>query len=92
MLAHLVHHRRSVLSAPSASAIRYATLHTSRRPTVSSKYFRLLVIRGAIMVVNWIRGTSPIKTGETCPDEDVVSQLLGGFRLCLELCRDANVK
>jgi hypothetical protein len=39
MLAHLVHHRRSVLSAPSASAIRYATLHTSRRPTVSSKVF-----------------------------------------------------
>jgi hypothetical protein len=27
MLAHLVHQRRSLLPAPSASAIRYATLH-----------------------------------------------------------------
>jgi len=27
MLAHLVHQRRSLLRAPSASAIRYTTLH-----------------------------------------------------------------
>jgi hypothetical protein len=32
------------------------------------------------------------RRGETCPDEGLVSQLLVGFRLCLELCRDANAK
>jgi hypothetical protein len=59
---------------------------------MSSKYFRLLVIRGAIMVVGLDRSNQPDRDREICPDEDLVNQLLVGFRLCLELCRNANVK
>jgi hypothetical protein len=44
------------------------------------------------MVVDWTLEPARSRRGETCPDEDLVSQLLVGFRLCLELCRDANAK
>jgi hypothetical protein len=42
----------------------------------------------------WTGPVEPARSrpGEMCPDEDLVSQLLVGFRLCLELCRDANAK
>jgi hypothetical protein len=44
------------------------------------------------MVVDWTLEPARSRRGETCPDEDHVSQLLVGFRLCLELCRDANAR
>jgi len=43
-------------------------------------------IRGAIMVVDCSLEPARSRPGETCPDEDLVSQLLADFRLCLELC------
>jgi hypothetical protein len=65
MLAHLVHQRRSLLPAPSASAIRYATLHQE-----------VLRCHPRISDYSYPRGyhgcgldprTSPVKTGRDLP-------------------------